>query len=325
MSYILDALKKVERERHRPSVPTLGTVHRPAMSSPRRLLWPSMVIAVIIVNAAVWLWLLRSTPAPPATGNGPTESTTTASAPPAPVAAADGVEHTPRTPPETSAAGSAPSSAAVVVSPPSPESAGPGAPAPTLERPSPPPRKSAPAGTPSPALPGRAAPTPAPPAMTARAAGQKVETPAPVTRTPAVEPQKASRAEAAPSVQSRVEKPAPALTPPAAAPTPVTEKSPGSTVAPVAPIVAKPPDRPGAPSPAPPDPSMPDVAQKMSLQVLVYSETPSERLVFINNHKYTEGQKIEGTLVVENITPDGAILSYQGKRFLLRSDQPGPR
>jgi hypothetical protein len=57
---------------------------------------------------------------------------------------------------------------------------------------------------------------------------------------------------------------------------------------------------------------------KLSLQFLVYSEVPSERLVFINNQKYVEGQSVEGKVVVEGILPDGAILSYQGKRFKLR-------
>jgi general secretion pathway protein B len=57
---------------------------------------------------------------------------------------------------------------------------------------------------------------------------------------------------------------------------------------------------------------------KMSLQFLVYSDVPSERLVFINNQKYVEGQSIEGKVVVEGIVADGAILSYQGKRFKLR-------
>lgn len=56
----------------------------------------------------------------------------------------------------------------------------------------------------------------------------------------------------------------------------------------------------------------------MSLQFLVYSDVPAERLVFINNQKYVEGQSIDSTVVVEAITLDAVILSQQGKRFLLR-------
>jgi hypothetical protein len=59
--------------------------------------------------------------------------------------------------------------------------------------------------------------------------------------------------------------------------------------------------------------------------MLVFSAVPSERLVFINNQKYVEGQRIDDSTVVESITPDGAVLSYQGRRFVLRSDQNSSR
>ena len=52
--------------------------------------------------------------------------------------------------------------------------------------------------------------------------------------------------------------------------------------------------------------------------MLVYSERAGEGMVFINGRKYTEGQTVEGGLTLEAITPDGAILSYEGQRFLLR-------
>jgi Type II secretion system protein B len=64
---------------------------------------------------------------------------------------------------------------------------------------------------------------------------------------------------------------------------------------------------------------------KLRLQFLVYSEVPSERLVFINNRKYLEGQSIEGDVAVERITPEGAVLSYHGERFVLRAESMGPR
>ena len=65
-------------------------------------------------------------------------------------------------------------------------------------------------------------------------------------------------------------------------------------------------------------PAEQDAMPKMSLQVLVYSEVPAERMIFINNQKYVEGQSVEGKAIVESIVPDGAVLSYQGKRFKLR-------
>ncbi len=56
----------------------------------------------------------------------------------------------------------------------------------------------------------------------------------------------------------------------------------------------------------------------MTLDVLVYSERSAERMVFINSRKYVEGQRVDGRVLVEEITRGGAILSYEGQRFLLR-------
>ena len=56
----------------------------------------------------------------------------------------------------------------------------------------------------------------------------------------------------------------------------------------------------------------------MSLDVLVYSEVPAERLVFINGKKYLEGQTVDGDAVLEQITQDGAVLRQQGQRIVLR-------
>jgi hypothetical protein len=71
--------------------------------------------------------------------------------------------------------------------------------------------------------------------------------------------------------------------------------------------------------PAPAAPSTPaEVIARLKLQMLVYSDAPADRLVFINNQKYVEGQAIDGQVVVEAITPETAIVSYQGQRYTLR-------
>ena len=57
---------------------------------------------------------------------------------------------------------------------------------------------------------------------------------------------------------------------------------------------------------------------KLKLQMVVYSEVPAERLIFINNQKYVEGSSIDGALRVESINPDSAVLSHQGQRFVIR-------
>jgi hypothetical protein len=51
--------------------------------------------------------------------------------------------------------------------------------------------------------------------------------------------------------------------------------------------------------------------------VLVYSEVPAERLVFINGRKYLEGQALDASTVVEQITPGGAVLRRGGQRIVL--------
>jgi hypothetical protein len=78
---------------------------------------------------------------------------------------------------------------------------------------------------------------------------------------------------------------------------------------------AQPPDA-GAGKAAQPAP--PQTLPRLTLDVLVYSEVPAERLVFINGRKYVEGQSLDGDAIVEQITPDGAVLQHQGKRIVLR-------
>ncbi|MBI5099522.1 MAG: general secretion pathway protein GspB [Nitrospirae bacterium] len=59
MSFILDALKKLEQKRQRGSVPDLMTVHVPFPQEPKkRLIWPYFVLGALILNAIIltaWL------------------------------------------------------------------------------------------------------------------------------------------------------------------------------------------------------------------------------------------------------------------------------
>ncbi|MCD6526851.1 MAG: general secretion pathway protein GspB [Desulfuromonas sp.] len=57
MSFILEALKKSEKNHQENSVPTLDTLHEATEQPRKRPLWPLMMMAVLIVNAAVLLWL----------------------------------------------------------------------------------------------------------------------------------------------------------------------------------------------------------------------------------------------------------------------------
>jgi general secretion pathway protein B len=57
---------------------------------------------------------------------------------------------------------------------------------------------------------------------------------------------------------------------------------------------------------------------KMNMTILFYSENKSERMVFIDGRKYTEGEFVDGLYLLESIIPEGAWLSYQGARAMLR-------
>lgn len=57
MSYILDALKKAEKERQQGRVPDLQAVHGPpADQAGRRRAWPALVLVALLVNAGLLLW-----------------------------------------------------------------------------------------------------------------------------------------------------------------------------------------------------------------------------------------------------------------------------
>ena len=47
----------------------------------------------------------------------------------------------------------------------------------------------------------------------------------------------------------------------------------------------------------------------------VYSEEPQERYILVNLEKFREGEKLASGLVLEEILPDGMVMSYQGERF----------
>jgi general secretion pathway protein B len=55
----------------------------------------------------------------------------------------------------------------------------------------------------------------------------------------------------------------------------------------------------------------------LRVSIHVYAPDPSQRILFINNRQYRQGDRIEGDIRVEEIVPDGVILSYRGERFKL--------
>ena len=55
----------------------------------------------------------------------------------------------------------------------------------------------------------------------------------------------------------------------------------------------------------------------LHLDIHVYSDDPAERFVFINMVKHRERSQLDEGPVVNEITPDGVVLDYQGMTFLL--------
>lgn len=58
----------------------------------------------------------------------------------------------------------------------------------------------------------------------------------------------------------------------------------------------------------------------LHLDLHVYSPRPQERFVFVNSHKYREGDTLAEGPVIEQITQTGAVLNYHGNRFILTSN-----
>lgn len=59
---------------------------------------------------------------------------------------------------------------------------------------------------------------------------------------------------------------------------------------------------------------------ELHVDIHVYSEAASDRFAFINMAKYNEGSQLSEGPVVEEITPDGVVLSMNGTTFLLPRD-----
>lgn len=381
MSYILDALRKAERERELASVPPARLTRPPATSSTRRA-WPWIVAGVILANAGVVAWLVASRPGSPV---GATQGPLT-SAPPTPAAASGGrppgpaIGAAPGAPTPTAPAPSATASMSrpdallsAAVSKSARDRSDESAPAPAAIS-----STSLP-GTPSSGAAGKTAagrPTESTPVPPASASATRPSSPVPVPAgkvaktvpaeptPPAVGPGgrpadasaggsasgtgklssapdgKATRAgQAEPPGRTASLPPGSMPRRPDASGLPAvgtgdrpavrapTVQVPRVASAPAAVSGAVPAPAERAPSPRPQSAagSGQEAIAKLRLQLLVYSDAPADRLVFINNRKYLEGQSVDGGATIERITPDGAVLSYQGERFVLRAEAAGPR
>jgi general secretion pathway protein B len=170
-----------------------------------------------------------------------------------------------------------------------------------LQQPAPPPQPA-----PQAALPQAVSPTPqvsAPPAVT-------IEEPAvaaPPAQTPPLD-SSAAAMRSEPSITTPAEVP---VSSPTAEPTPVPRSEP------IARVPASPPvNREPLPSYAALLADGMNIGT-LQMQLHVHSSTPANRFVVINGTRRREGERLSEGLSIEEIVAEGAILNYQGRRFLL--------
>jgi hypothetical protein len=56
---------------------------------------------------------------------------------------------------------------------------------------------------------------------------------------------------------------------------------------------------------------------ELRLDLHVFAARPQDRFVMINMHKLREGDTLPEGVHVDTITPEGAVLSFNGSKFLL--------
>ncbi|MGI9319965.1 MAG: general secretion pathway protein GspB [Thiogranum sp.] len=100
-----------------------------------------------------------------------------------------------------------------------------------------------------------------------------------------------------------------------------------ANILPVAPQV-EPPPRPAAVKADPPElpvwPQIPthlfqQLSGSLRLDVHVFGDQPQKSFVLINMRKYREGEKLQEGPQLDEITPEGVILSFSGQRFRLQA------
>jgi len=260
MSYILDALKKAERERGITRMPSLTAAREPGAAGRS---WLAAVSGVLFVGVVVALLFILSNPGKPPT---PSPSAATQNRP----AARAGAEEAGQ------AASVRPAPAPVGQSPHTDDTRGSGTSA-----------------------------TRSGSGLTAasRTDGESIPLGPGAQKPPGNEPT-ASRSVPAES-RSQVSPAEPAVAPP---PQPAVDTA-GAPAGQVVPapgeIQAKP-------------PSLKEAMSRMTLNILVYDDSEAARRVVINGRKYVKGDYVDGHYLVESITLEGAVLTYDGERALLR-------
>lgn len=58
---------------------------------------------------------------------------------------------------------------------------------------------------------------------------------------------------------------------------------------------------------------------ELRITVLVYAEAAEDRFVLVNGERLSEGDELEGGVVLEEIRRDGAVFSYRSRQFMVKS------
>lgn len=302
MSYILEALRKSERDRQASQAPSLpNLLHEPAPRWPAWLLW--LVLALLALNGVGLAWLLLSgwgKPAAPVAAPAPTQVQAPAPAPVASVPPVAPVAAPPAGP--LAAADAAPDGAIILnAAPPAPK-VQPIPPKPAAAEPKPKPvPHAAPVARP-------AKPRPAPPP---RAASAQPEDDA----APWADEQDAALDEPPPPAPKQKRKAESASAPPHVAryayrPRPVPESAPLRAEEPA--LVQ---DR----DPLPLFGTMPVAFREriplFRINIFAYSPNPEERFAIIDMHKYRVGDELPGGAELLEIRADCLVLELDGERF----------
>jgi general secretion pathway protein B len=301
MSYILEALRKSERDRQAAQAPSLPNVlHEPPPRRPVWLLW--LLVALLVLNGAGLAWLFlsgRGKPAAPVAVSVPTQV-------PAPVAHAPPVVPAAAPPAGQLAAADAAPDGAIVLN-----AAPPVAPAP--KAPPIPPKPAAAEPKPKPVQ--HAAPLAHPARPRPAAPSHKAAAPPLEDEAWADEEDEDVGEEApppAPKQKRKVEPPsgAPHVARYAYRPRPLAEPEPAAMEDPAP---AKDLD------PLPMFGSMPvefrERVPPFRINIFAYSPQPAERFAIIDMHKYRVGDELPGGAALLEIRADCLVLELDGERF----------
>jgi general secretion pathway protein B len=294
MSYILDALRRAERERQAGHTPV--PVGAPAAAPPPRGKLPrrlvlGVVVALVVAVAAGSLiaWRKHAKSVRGSTAARP--PATLAQRPPRPAFAPAVPQATPAQPAETPAVIPGTESVSSLDDLTQEQAADLGA-----ETPAPPPLMPPPAASRAPAP----KPQPAQPAPQRPPAAREA---APASAAPAAAPPPAAETAPAPKAQPRTPAPDAAETPPPAARTQAPAEMPPALTRPV-PLRTLREMPPEYRADFPP----------LSVDVHVYEKAPEKRFVIINGRKYHQGERLnEGPQLVE-IVSNGIVVEYRGEK-----------